>query len=97
MDRRVVDSCSLIAQIDIVQEECAELIVALSKYKRAMGVGYKQNKDRKQVRHNVLKEIAHVTNAMNSLMYKEGYTMDDLVDEINLSDKKSLNLLNDVE
>lgn len=45
----------LIKQIDILQEECAELIKALSKYKRNIGFyTYTDPKD------NVIEELTHV-------------------------------------
>lgn len=50
-----LDNFPLGLQIDILQEECAELIQALSKYKRADYVKPKGN-----VRENLIEEISHV-------------------------------------
>lgn len=47
--------CNPIEQIDILQEECAELIKALSKYKR--NIGFYTHTDPKE---NIIEELTHV-------------------------------------
>lgn len=75
-----------IAQLDICIEECAELIHACSKLKRAMKDGYKTTTTEPQARDNLGIAIAHAVNAIRGVMllsdidahsvYKDTYTSD---------------------
>lgn len=47
-------------QIGVAQEECAELISALSKYRRSTGNRKMSQRDRKRIERNVAEEMADV-------------------------------------
>lgn len=56
------------AQLDICIEECAELIHACSKYKRAGGDGYKTSTNKKFTRIDLTEAVAHAINAIRGVM-----------------------------
>lgn len=75
-----------IPQLDICIEECAELIHACSKLKRAMNDGYKTRTTEPQARDDLEVAISHAVNAIRGVMllsnidahavYKDTYTSD---------------------
>lgn len=72
-------------QIDILQEECAELIKALSKYKREENypVNVTNLKSYKETRNNLIEEMSHVLisiDVVSSILNIDEY---EIQDEIN--------------
>lgn len=74
------------AQLDICIEECAELIHACSKLKRAKKNGYRTETTEPQAKDDLIVAIAHAVNAIRGVMllsdidahavYKDTYTSD---------------------
>lgn len=56
------------AQLDICVEECAELIHAISHYKRAKGNGYKTHLSKMTARSELTDAITDALNSIRSLM-----------------------------
>ena len=92
MLKSVVDKYGEIAQADMVIEECSELIYALSKLKRASGVGYKTDGNVQDATVKVIQEMAHVRNAIRSLQYILGIDERDMIAMITESDKRAYKL-----
>lgn len=67
-----------IKQMDILQEECAELIKALSKYKRSLGHYTVANPI-----DNIIEEITHVAISSEIVARLLSITQDDIQKEIN--------------
>lgn len=87
MKKSIVKAYGLIAQLDILQEECGELIRAASHHKRAMGEGYAIKKTKKETKETIIREMAHVMNAINSVMYLMPIAIEQVKDEIKKSDE----------
>ena len=92
MLKSVVDMYGETAQADMVIEECSELIYALSKLKRASGLGYKTGDTQEESYKKVIQEMAHVRNAIRSLQYIMGIDERDIQNMIMASDKKAYKL-----
>lgn len=92
MLKSVVNTYGEMAQADMVIEECSELIYAISKLKRAGGMGYKSEIDQEEAYKKVIKEMAHVRNAIISLQYILGIDERDMENIILDSDKKAYTL-----
>jgi len=56
------------AQLDIMQEECAELIQACSKYNRSRGYGYRTNRTVKETTDELIEEMAQVQGCIKDVM-----------------------------
>lgn len=89
MLKSVVDNYGEMAQADMVVEECSELIYAISKLKRASGVGYKTEENVQDATFKVIQEMAHVRNAIRSLQYILGIDERDMIAMITESDKRA--------
>lgn len=87
MKKNIVKAYGLTAQLDILQEECGELIWAVSQHKRAMGEGYAIKKTKKETKEIIIREMAHVMNAINSVMYLMPIAIEQVKDEIKKSDE----------
>lgn len=74
------------ANLDMLMEEAAELIRACNKVKRADGKGYASDMDAKAAKKRLIRELAHTTNAMNSVMYLMAIPAEALREEIRKSD-----------
>lgn len=61
-------------QLDILQEECAELIQAISKIRR-----YPNSAERKK---NLIEEMTHVLMSIQLNGYLHGVTQDDILQEV---------------
>ena len=76
-------------QIDILQEECAELIKALSKYKRE---NYPDNmtdfKSDKETRNNLIEEMSHVLISIDVVSSILKISVSEIQDEITKKCKK---------
>lgn len=79
-----------IAQLDICMEECAELIHACSKMKRAKGYGYKTRDNEAVAYQDLLVQISHCVNSIRGVMVLEQITGNALLQETYFSDIKSL-------
>lgn len=86
MIKHIVNHYGKRAQLDICEEECAELIYACSKLKRAYGCGYGTNTEPQEARRKLIKEMAHVLNAIEGLKYILNISSSLLQEEINRSD-----------
>lgn len=72
------------ANIDQLQEECGELIVACNKYKRTLGFGYITNCTDKEALANLVEEMADVENcliAIKDLLHIDQKEIDRIIDE----------------
>lgn len=87
MKKNIVKAYGLIAQLDILQEECGELIRAANHHKRAMGKGYAIKQTRRETKETLIREIAHVMNAMDSVIYLLPVPIERIRDEIRKSDE----------
>lgn len=56
------------AQLDICIEECAELIHAISKYKRSKGMGYRTGEDKALTMYKLKEALADAVNAIRGVM-----------------------------
>lgn len=66
--REIADRCGLESQISIAQEECAELIQALSKLRR-VGLEHRAGVDYIEARCHVTEEMADVQNLLIQLAH----------------------------
>lgn len=82
-----------IAQLDICAEECAELIHAISKYKRAKGLGYETTVSEGQTRTNLIEALAHSINAIRGVILLEKVKSRSVLSETYYSDLRALNRL----
>ena len=83
-------------QIDILQEECAELIKALSKYKRE---NYPNNitnfKSNKETRSNLIEEMSHVLISIDVVSSILKISVSEIQDEITKKCKKYCSICGD--
>lgn len=93
MVKELVDHYGIPAQLDIMQEECAELVKACSKVKRASGIGYITPTDPQQTMSDLIEEMAHVKNTIMSTCYLLHLDEKLLDQEIERSDKVSVERL----
>ena len=82
-----------IAQLDICAEECAELIHAISKYKRAKGLGYETTVSEGPARTNLIEALAHSINAIRGVILLEEVKSRSVLSETYYSDLRALNRL----
>lgn len=87
MDKNVVNHYDIPAQLDLMQEECAELIKACGEVKRANGIGYITETDPQKTISNLIDSMAHVQNAILSTCYLLHLDQWFLDQEIEKSDK----------
>lgn len=73
-------------QIDILVEECAELIKALSKYKRSNNICDIQT--RKEIIRNISEEITHVAISSEIVARQLKISNDDIQHQISLKKKE---------
>lgn len=69
MLRENSDAQGLQSVLDVTMEECAELIQAVSHYKRACGIGQKTSVGRQDALNNLCEEAAQVKCCIDSLSY----------------------------
>lgn len=69
MNKNVVEYYGTQANCNIAQEEAAELIHSISKWKRVNGVGYKTDTTREDALENMIQAVADCQNALDSLVY----------------------------
>lgn len=90
MNKEIVKHYGIEAQLDMCIEECAELIQACNKVKRANGIGYATYTMPDEAKCSIVEEMAHVKNTILSLCFLLGVTQDELGDEIKKSDKQTI-------
>lgn len=89
MIKQIVDYYGEKAQLDITIEECAELIHAASKYKRAKCGGYKTGIGEDYAKDKLVESMAQAINAIYSLVHITGIDLDMVKKEIEASDKEA--------
>ena len=62
------------------QEECAELIQAISKYNRARGIGQKTNISLEDAKSQLLEELADVKLCIEEILYLTSCDITDMID-----------------
>lgn len=87
MNKDIVKHYGMRAQMDITIEECSELITACSNYKRATGDGYRTQVGQEKAKAKVIENMAHVANAIRSLMFLLGVSESQIEEEIRKSDE----------
>lgn len=96
MVKKLVEHYGIPAQLDIMQEECAELIKACSKVKRTAGIGYVTTTSEQQAMSDLIEKMAHVKNTIMSTCYLLNIDEKVLDDEIKRSDGVSEQRLKDL-
>lgn len=89
MIKQIVDSYGEKAQLDITIEECAELIHAVSKYKRAKYGGYKTGVGEDYAKDKLVEAMAQSINAIYSLVYIADIDLGMVKKEVEASDKEA--------
>lgn len=89
MNKDIVDSYGTAANCDIAQEEAAELIHAVSKWKRVNGTGYKIDTTREDALETLIQALADCQNAMDSLAYKIGINKSAIRQKIKEADERT--------
>lgn len=69
MRDEILEAYDIIDVMDILQEECAELICACSKYKRCKGHGFRTKASLSETVDNLIEEIADVEGILRTLKY----------------------------
>lgn len=69
MNIRIVDEYSKNDSLNILKEECAELIVAASHLQRARGDGYETHRTEEKSLEDLIQAMADCQNALDSLVY----------------------------
>lgn len=95
MNKTIVNRYGIMGQIDITIEECSELVRACIKYRRSMGFGYKTPLVQSETKAEIIKEIAHVSNAIESLKLLFGVSDEEIEKLVQESDTKCLKMLED--
>lgn len=95
MTKTLANAYTVIDHLDMLQEECAELIQAASKYKRSIGHGFLTNKSKVETYDSLAEEIADVENCIRAIQYLFNITDDDLNKIINAKDARCQERLNE--
>ena len=93
MNIRVVDEYSKNDNLNILKEECAELITAASHLQRARGDGYKTHRTEGQSKKDLMQAMADCKNAILSVLHSEAIRVNKLDELIEEADKKQIELL----
>ena len=80
------------ANCDIAQEEAAELIHAVSKWKRVNGTGYKTDTTREDALENMIQAVADCQNGLDSLVYSLGINKSAIQQKIKEADERARRL-----
>ena len=90
MNKSIVQRYGVLANCNIVKEEAAELIHAISKWERAKcGVGYKTNTTPEEAKENLIQAVADCQNAMDSLVYELKLDKDAIQQKIKEADERT--------
>lgn len=90
MKRKIVDNNGIIGQLCVTMEECGELIQACNKYLRATGHGQRTCMPETKAKEDLIEEMAHVQNCIDSIKYLMNISNEDIRKEIRKSDEKVL-------
>ena len=93
MNIRIVDEYSKNDNMNILKEECAELITAASHLQRARGDGYKTHRTEEESMKDLMQAMADCKNAILSVLYSEAIRVNKLDELIEEADKKQIELL----
>lgn len=88
MSKKVYHDIGLRANIDLLQEECAELISACNKYKRALGLGFPTPCTIEKAMGNIVEEIADVENCITNVKYLLGIEQSEVDNIITAKDER---------
>lgn len=88
MNKSIVDSYGTAANCDIAQEEAAELIHAVSKWKRVNGTGYKTDTTREDALEALIQAVSDCRNALDSLVYSLGIDKSAIRQKIKEADER---------
>lgn len=78
MEKDFYYQMGLRANLDLLQEECAELIRACNKYKRSVGLGYPTPCTIEKAAENIIEEIADVEKCIAIVKYLFSINQDDI-------------------
>lgn len=95
--KELVTKMTEIENLDILMEECAELIQAASKYKRSIGIGLPTPISKEDAVSNFIEEVADVTACIVqqfALSKDIDVNIEDIEDIIEIKSKVSLIRLN---
>ena len=93
MNIRIVDEYSKNDNLNILKEECAELITAASHSQRARGDGYEPHRTEEESMKDLMQAMADCKNAILSVLYSEAIRVNKLDELIEEADKKQMELL----
>lgn len=93
MNIRIVDEYSKNNNLNILKEECAELITAASHLQRARGDGYKTLRTEGESMKDLMQAMADCKNAILSVLHSEKIGVNELDELIEEADKKQMELL----
>lgn len=93
MNIRIVDEYSKNDNLNILKEECAELITAASHLQRARGDGYETRRTEEESMKDLMQAMADCKNAILSVLYSETIRVNKLDELIEEADKKQIELL----
>lgn len=94
MAKEIYHDIGLRANIDLLQEECAELISACNKYKRALGLGFPTPCTIEKAFGNIVEEIADVENCIGNVKYLLGIKQGEIDDIIAAKDERTEQRIN---
>jgi hypothetical protein len=89
MNKSIVDSYGTAANCDIAQEEAAELIHAVSKWKRVNGTGYKIDTTREDALETLIQAVSDCQNALDSMVYSLLLDRDAIKKKIEEADERA--------
>lgn len=92
MNKDLVECYGITANCDIAQEEAAELIHAVSKWKRVNEAGYKTDTTREDALENLIQAVADCQNALDSLVYALKLDKDVIQQKIEEADERAKRL-----
>ena len=75
------DKMGLDVILSSTQEECAELIQAISKYNRARGIGQRTNIPLEDAESQLIEELADVKLCIEEILYLTGCDITDMIDK----------------
>lgn len=93
MNIRIVDEYSKNDNLNILKEECAELITAASHLQRARGDGYETHRAEEKSLEDLIQAMADCKNAILSVLHSEKIGVNELDELIKEADKKQMEFL----
>lgn len=93
MNIRIVDEYSKNDNLNILKEECAELITAASHLQRARGDGYETHRTEGESMKDLMQAMADCKNAILCVLHSEKICVNKFDELIEEADKKQMGLL----